>query len=78
MTVQGQVKNGLVVPDAGSTLPEGARVVIQIVMDTESVSVSEDEKPRERAFMKFAGMAKDLPPDASVNLDHYLYGHPKK
>ncbi|MGO9115925.1 MAG: hypothetical protein ACLP9L_42505 [Thermoguttaceae bacterium] len=24
------------------------------------------------------GAAKDLPPDASVNVDHYLYGHPKK
>jgi hypothetical protein len=24
------------------------------------------------------GAAKDLPPDASINVDHYLYGHPKK
>ena len=24
------------------------------------------------------GAAKGLPPDASVNVDHYLYGHPKK
>ena len=22
--------------------------------------------------------AQNLPPDASVNVDHYLYGHPKK
>ena len=24
------------------------------------------------------GAAKDLPPDASINVDHYLYGHPKR
>jgi len=24
------------------------------------------------------GMAKGLPPDAAQNVDHYLYGHPKK
>ncbi|HEY2883218.1 MAG TPA: hypothetical protein VGJ15_12310 [Pirellulales bacterium] len=27
---------------------------------------------------RFAGIAKDLPADASVNLDHYLYGAPKR
>jgi hypothetical protein len=26
----------------------------------------------------FIGTAKNLPPDASINIDHYLYGHPKK
>ncbi len=24
------------------------------------------------------GKAKDMPPDASVNIDHYLYGTPKR
>ncbi len=26
----------------------------------------------------FIGKAKGLPPDASVNIDHYLYGLPKR
>jgi hypothetical protein len=26
----------------------------------------------------FIGQAKDLPPDMSVRLDHYLYGLPKR
>jgi hypothetical protein len=26
----------------------------------------------------FVGTVPDLPPDASVNLDHYLYGTPKR
>ncbi len=26
----------------------------------------------------FIGAVDDLPEDASVNVDHYLYGHPKK
>jgi hypothetical protein len=80
MTVQGQVKDGLVVPDVGNALPEGARVVIQIITDTRSEPVADvaGEEPRERAIMKFAGVIDDLPADASENVDHYLYGHRRK
>jgi hypothetical protein len=28
-------------------------------------------------LLKFAGRAKDLPPDIAENHDHYLHGHPK-
>ncbi len=31
-----------------------------------------------RGLMKFAGKAQGLPADASENIDHYLYGHPKQ
>jgi hypothetical protein len=80
MKVYGQVKNGLVVPDAGSALPEGARVVIEILTESESKAppTAPDPARRERAFMKFAGIIDDLPEDAFENVDHYLYGHPKK
>jgi hypothetical protein len=30
------------------------------------------------ALRPYIGIAKDLPPDMSKNLDHYLYGHPKQ
>ena len=38
------------------------------------------EKPRSLAdrLRPFIGKAKNLPPDMSVNLDHYLYGLPKQ
>jgi hypothetical protein len=30
------------------------------------------------ALLKLAGKAKGLPADAARNLDHYLYGRPKR
>jgi len=29
-------------------------------------------------LMRYSGIVKGMPPDMSQNLDHYLYGHPKK
>jgi hypothetical protein len=31
-----------------------------------------------KALLEIAGTADDLPPDFSVNHDHYLYGTPKR
>ncbi|HEY8747207.1 MAG TPA: hypothetical protein VIM11_04485 [Tepidisphaeraceae bacterium] len=70
MTFRGTVKAGVVVPDDGASLPEGANVRIEVVPRTR-------KKPA-RKIMKFAGKAKGLPADASANLKHYLYGHPKR
>jgi hypothetical protein len=35
-------------------------------------------KRRAPRIMRHAGVAKSLPADASLNLEHYLYGHPKR
>jgi hypothetical protein len=46
--------------------------------------VPEDESKGEvvptlyETLKDFAGQAEGLPPDAAVNLDHYLYGLPKR
>lgn len=39
-----------------------------------------DSEPRQKPIGKveFAGKAEGLPPDYSINLDHYLYGVPKR
>lgn len=77
MTYRGRVENGVIVLDEAPLLPEGAAVKVEIDSVNESRKV--DEKPRGvPALMKYAGCITDLPPDASVNLDHYLYGHPKR
>jgi hypothetical protein len=38
--------------------------------------------PKPRSFFesvaKYVGSVKGLPPDASLNVDHYLYGTPKR
>ena len=81
MTYRGYVKNGAVVLDKHVALPEGTRVQC-VLIPAESVlevaGTENDGAPLDNGVMEFAGKAVGLPPDASVNLDHYLYGHPKR
>ena len=69
MDFNGTVNGGVVVPDSGARLPEGAKVRIEIVRRNGK---------RRRRIMRHAGTARSLPPDASRNLDHYLYGHDRR
>jgi hypothetical protein len=72
MTYTGHVKNGVIVLDEPTELPEGAKVTIDFASDP--VMPEGYVSP----LLKYAGMAQGLPSDASVNVDHYLYGHPKR
>ena len=36
------------------------------------------QKPIGKVLLEFAGKAEGLPPDYSINLDHYLHGVPKR
>ncbi len=73
MTYKGHVKNGAVVMDQPVALPEGTPVEVAVAKQ------SSDEKHHFRgAIMEFAGKVTGLPEDASTNVDHYLYGHPKQ
>ena len=36
------------------------------------------QKPIGKVLLEFAGQAEGLSPDYSINLDHYLYGVPKR
>ncbi len=66
MTFHGSVRNGVVVLDPPIELPEGAEVTVQL---------DEPAKPSKGSrLMKYAGQAKDLPPDASRSIDRLLYG----
>lgn len=78
MVYRGHVENGMIQLEGSVTLPEGVEVRVEIVStlpdrerDTAGVSLYERLKP-------IIGVVKGLPSDASVNVDHYLYGHPKK
>ena len=72
MTYRGRIKNGVVILDAPGSLPEGAEVQV--------IPVEEQELPPTWAevFRDITGKAEGLPPDSSINHDHYLYGAPKK
>ena len=77
MTFNGHIENGQVVFDGLPGLPDGTPVVVSVVVkpavddDREIPTLYERLKP-------FIGTIEGLPPDASQNIDHYLYGHPKK
>ena len=77
MTFQGHIENGKVVFDALPALADGTPVVVTVVekpaepKDREIPTLYERMKP-------IIGIADWLPPDVSQNIDHYLYGHPKK
>lgn len=70
MTYRGHVKNGSVVLDNPVSLPEGAQVEVD-VKTAPTPTLTEKLK-------RHAGKAVGLPADASRNVDHYLYGSPKR
>lgn len=72
MTYRGRVKNGVVVLDPPGTLPEGVEVQV-------TPTAPEQLPPTwAEVFKDITGKAEGLPPDASINHDHYLYGTPKR
>lgn len=71
MTYRGRVHGGVVVIDDGATLPEGTAVTIEApaVIPAET---ADDPLYRLAELAVATGV-----PDLAVNIDHYLYGHPK-
>lgn len=79
MVYRGHVRNGKIELDRPTTLPEGAAVEIILPLAAEGGSGEAEAGPTLYERLKpFIGSAQGLPPDASINVDHYLYGHPKQ
>jgi len=78
MTVSGQVKDGVVVLDNTHALSEGMRVLV-CAFNFECDELPEDNMPPTlyERLSPAIGTAEGLPPDASTNIDHYLYGADK-
>lgn len=76
MTYRGHVQNGTVVFDDVVILPEGAVVQVDVLGD-EKEDTEETSSLYER-LRSVIGSAHGLPPDASRNVDHYLYGQDKQ
>jgi hypothetical protein len=70
MTYKGHIKNGTIVLDQPVSLPEGAEVSVDLVNVQPAVPLAESLKG-------VIGKVTELPPDASSQKRHYLYGHPK-
>lgn len=76
MTYRGRVKDGVVVLQEGVTLAEGTEVQVGVVQ-------APTELPAEGPSLldrlsRVVGKAKGLPKDAAQNVEHYLYGMPKR
>ena len=78
MVFRGHVENGVIRLESPLALPEGAEVEVRLLQG--ALPRQEETKiPNLYEQLKdFVGKADGLPPDASVNLDHYLYGLPKR
>jgi len=74
MPYRRHVRNGAVVLDEAVVLPEGARVTVMVLEDNL-------ESPTNTLYERiapFVGKARNLPPDAAQNHDHYLHGQPRR
>lgn len=80
MTLSGHVENGAIVLDHSVPLPEGAVVQIQII-DSTATAIAEESRRTPSLLERLGdvvGAIDDLPTDGARNLDHYLYGTPKR
>jgi hypothetical protein len=78
MIYHGHVINGVVVLDGSVTLPEGLNVKIEPVESGKDASGEKEIPTLYERLEPLIGKAEGLPPDMSVNHDHYLYGLPKR
>jgi hypothetical protein len=79
MVYRGHVEDGIIQLEGAIVLPEGAEVRVEMVAPP-AADTPGGATPRSlyERLKPLIGAAKDLPADASVNVDHYLYGHPKQ
>ena len=71
MMYRGRVTNGMVVLEGNVQLPEGTVVKVEPV-DTDTPGDADDRLYRLGELAVPTGI-----PDLALNIDHYLYGHPK-
>ena len=76
--IRGRVQNGVVVLKNPGALREGTEVAIQPLVQRSKKAPAAKRSTVRSALARLAGKAKGLPPDASRNVDHYLYGHSKR
>lgn len=78
MQYQGRVQDGVVVLSNGIALPEGTEVSVVPVTEPASENATQECSSLYERLKPLIGTAEGLPADASKNVDHYLYGHPKQ
>ncbi len=80
MTYKGTVKNGVVVLEGPRRPPDGTPVSVRELRPRARGPARGRNGPKTLydGLKPFIGMASDMPADASLNVDHYLYNAPKR
>ena len=80
MVYRGRIENGVVVLEGPHAPPEGSPVSVRLLKGGASGTVRKPNRPKTvyERLRNIVGIVKDLPPDLSINHDHYLYGAPKR
>jgi len=73
MTLSGRIENGKIVLDGDTPLPEGAKVEVYVMKPRPIGPLQANPE-----LLKYAGIADDLPEDASQSIDRVLYGAPRE
>jgi hypothetical protein len=78
MTYRGRVKNGVIVLEDAGTLPEGAEVIVDVVVPLPEPPTTEPIPSLYERLKNVVGRVHDLPPDFAEHHDHYIHGTPKE
>lgn len=78
MTYTGHIEAGKVVLDDAAPLPDGTRVRIEVLPDVKDAKEESSVPTLAERLASVIGKAEGLPEDAAENVDHYLYGLPKR
>jgi hypothetical protein len=80
MTFTGHVQDGKVVLTSPIPLPDGTKVRVEPILAEPPSADPAADAPTTlwEHYKDVIGKAEGLPADAATNVDHYLYGHPKR
>ena len=78
MVYRGRVKDGMVLLEGPQTPPEGAAVSVRVLKGPRADRGGALPPTLYERLKDVVGKAKGLPPDASLYVEHYLYGKPKR
>ncbi len=76
MTLQGTVRNGMIVLDPPQQLAEGTHV--DVVVREAPADAGQKKPTLAERLLKHAGTVTGLPPDLAEQHDHYIHGTPKR
>jgi hypothetical protein len=76
MVYRGKMKDGVVVFDKGTGLPDGTEVRVEPFSRDENIAA--DGPTLAEQFADIIGTVPELPSDMAAQHDHYLHGAPKR